>query len=50
MPVVGFLGRTSPAPYAHIVAAVRQRLKETGYVESRTVAIHRGELFAIVPA
>ena len=39
LPVIGFLGSTSPDPYRHLVAAVRQGLKETGYVENRTVAI-----------
>jgi putative ABC transport system substrate-binding protein len=39
MPVIGFLGSTSPDPYRHIVGAVRQGLKETGYVENRNVAI-----------
>jgi putative ABC transport system substrate-binding protein len=38
-PIIGFLGSTSPEPYAHLVAAVRQGLKETGYVESRNVTI-----------
>jgi putative ABC transport system substrate-binding protein len=35
MPVMGFLGATSPGPYAAIVAAVRQGLKESGYVEGQ---------------
>jgi len=39
MPVVGFLGSTSPELYAHIVRAFRQGLSETGYVEGRDVAI-----------
>jgi putative ABC transport system substrate-binding protein len=39
MPVVGFLGSTSPDLYAHLVAAVREGLKETGYVEGRNLAI-----------
>jgi putative ABC transport system substrate-binding protein len=39
MPVVGFLGAPSPAPYARHVAAVRQGLKESGYVEGQNVAI-----------
>jgi putative tryptophan/tyrosine transport system substrate-binding protein len=39
MPVVGFLGSTSPDPYANIVAAVREGLKETGYVEGRNLSI-----------
>ena len=40
MPVVGFLASTSPDPvYAHLVAAFREGLKETGYVEGRNLAI-----------
>ena len=35
MPVIGFLGSTSPELYAHIVRAFRQGLSETGYVEGR---------------
>jgi putative ABC transport system substrate-binding protein len=33
MPVIGFLGATSPGPAAPNVAAFRQGLSETGYVE-----------------
>ena len=39
IPVIGFLGSTSPDPYRHLVAAIRQGLNETGYVEKRNVAI-----------
>jgi putative ABC transport system substrate-binding protein len=39
MPVVGFLGSTSPGPFAPFVAAFRQGLSETGYVEGQHVAI-----------
>jgi putative tryptophan/tyrosine transport system substrate-binding protein len=39
VPVVGFLNSTSPGPYAHLVAAFRKGLSETGYVEGRNVAI-----------
>jgi putative ABC transport system substrate-binding protein len=38
MPVVGFLGAPSAAPYARYVAAVHQGLKEIGYVEHQNVA------------
>ena len=38
MPVVGFLGAPSAAPYARYVAAVHQGLKEVGYVEHQNVA------------
>jgi ABC-type uncharacterized transport system substrate-binding protein len=37
--VIGFLGSTSPDSYRHLVAAIRQGLNETGYVEKRNVAI-----------
>jgi putative tryptophan/tyrosine transport system substrate-binding protein len=39
MPVIGFLSSRSPDGYAHFVAAFRQGLKETGYVEGQNVAI-----------
>jgi putative tryptophan/tyrosine transport system substrate-binding protein len=39
MPVIGFLGMTSPGPYAPLVAAFRQGLSETGYVEGQNLAI-----------
>jgi len=39
MPVIGFLGLASPGPFAHIVAAFRQRLREAGYVEGQNVAV-----------
>jgi putative tryptophan/tyrosine transport system substrate-binding protein len=39
VPVIGFLGMTSPGPYAQFVAAFRQGLAETGYVEGQNVAI-----------
>src|SRR5947208_2970675 len=39
MPVVGYLHSGSSAPYAHLVAAFRQSLKEAGYVEGESVAI-----------
>jgi putative ABC transport system substrate-binding protein len=38
-PVIGFLNGSSPAGYARMVAAFRQGLKETGYVEGQNVAI-----------
>ena len=39
MPVIGVLGGTSPGPFAPFVAAFRQGLSETGYVEGQNVAI-----------
>ncbi len=39
MPVIGFLSIASPGTFAHLVAAFRQGLNETGYVEGRNVAI-----------
>jgi putative ABC transport system substrate-binding protein len=39
MPVIGFLGSTSPGPFAPFLAALRQGLSETGYVEGQDVAI-----------
>jgi putative ABC transport system substrate-binding protein len=38
-PLVGFLGPASPTEYAHLVAAFRQGLSETGYVEGQNLAI-----------
>jgi putative tryptophan/tyrosine transport system substrate-binding protein len=39
MPVVGFLHSASPVERARYVAAFRQGLKETGFVEGQNVAI-----------
>jgi putative ABC transport system substrate-binding protein len=39
MPVVGFLNSTSPGLYAHLVAAFRKGLGDTGYVEGKNVTI-----------
>jgi putative ABC transport system substrate-binding protein len=39
MPVIGLLNSTSAEPYASRIAAFRQGLSETGYVEGRNVAI-----------
>jgi putative ABC transport system substrate-binding protein len=39
MPVIGFLGTTSPEPNAPFVAAFHQGLGESGYVEGQNVAI-----------
>jgi putative ABC transport system substrate-binding protein len=39
MPVIGFLNGGSPAGYAPMVAAVRDGLKEAGYVDGQNAAI-----------
>ena len=39
MPVVGFLSSRSPDESAGVVAAFRQGLRETGFVEGRNLAI-----------
>jgi putative ABC transport system substrate-binding protein len=39
MPVIGFLGGTSPSPNEANVSAFRQGLTETGYVEGQNLAI-----------
>src|SRR5438046_5432474 len=39
VPVIGFLGSTSPDGFRHHLAAFRQGLEERGYVEGRNVAI-----------
>jgi hypothetical protein len=36
MPVIGYLNSTSPGTHAPLVAAFRQGLRETGYVEGQT--------------
>ena len=39
MPVVGILGSGSSAAFTDLLAAFRQGLKETGYIEGQNVAI-----------
>jgi putative tryptophan/tyrosine transport system substrate-binding protein len=39
VPVIGYIGSTSPGPYADRVRVFRQGLNETGFVERRNVAI-----------
>src|SRR5262245_47488633 len=39
MPVIGFLNTRAPSEDAQLLAAFRQGLTETGYVEGRNVAV-----------
>src|SRR6516165_10719868 len=39
MPVIGYLYAGSPEPTAHLLAAFRKGLSETGYIEGQNVAI-----------
>jgi putative tryptophan/tyrosine transport system substrate-binding protein len=39
IPVIGILASVSPAPYARFIEAIKQGLREAGYVEGRNVAI-----------
>jgi len=39
MPVVGFLRNSSPDDSVELLAAMRQGLKQTGYVEGKNLAI-----------
>jgi putative tryptophan/tyrosine transport system substrate-binding protein len=39
MPVIGFLGNASAGPFAPFVAAFREGLIETGYIERQNVAV-----------
>ena len=39
MPIIGFLSSRSPGESAGVVAAFRQGLRETGFVEGRNLAI-----------
>src|SRR6266550_6921215 len=39
MPVIGFLGSSSPADRTRLVTAFRQGIREAGYVEGQSVAI-----------
>ena len=39
MPVIGILASVSPGPYAPFIAAIKEGLQQTGYVEGRNVAI-----------
>jgi putative ABC transport system substrate-binding protein len=42
LPVIGFLRSTPAEPFANIVAAFRQGLNETGFIEGQNVAVdHR---------
>jgi putative tryptophan/tyrosine transport system substrate-binding protein len=39
MPVIGILASVSPVPYAPFIAAIKEGLRQTGYVEGRNLAI-----------
>jgi putative ABC transport system substrate-binding protein len=39
LPLIGFLGSASPSPIAHLLAAFRRGLGESGYVDGRNVVI-----------
>jgi putative ABC transport system substrate-binding protein len=39
IPVIGFLGSSSPAGQLPFVAPLRQSLKEAGYIEGQNIAI-----------
>src|SRR5262245_7184810 len=39
LPTIGFLGTTSPSSWGQWVAAFAQRLRDLGWIESRTVMI-----------
>ena len=41
MPVIGFIRSTPAEPFAHIVAAFGQGVKETGYIEGQNVTIEQ---------
>jgi putative tryptophan/tyrosine transport system substrate-binding protein len=39
VPVIGYLSGASPGPFAHLAAAFRAGLQDTGYIEGQNVAI-----------
>jgi len=39
LPVIGFLNSASPGPFARLVAAFHEGLKQGGYIEGQNVAI-----------
>ena len=39
VPIIGFLGATTPGGQSQLTAAFEQRLRELGWIEGRTVAI-----------
>jgi putative ABC transport system substrate-binding protein len=49
MPVVGFLGTTTPHDYASRVAAFHEGLKEVSYIEGQNVAMEAKSLGLEVP-
>ena len=39
LPIIGFLGASTPSAWVHWTAAFLQRLRQLGWIEGRTVAI-----------
>jgi putative ABC transport system substrate-binding protein len=56
LPIIGFLGGATPAAWSHWTAAFVQRLRELGWIDSRTVAIDyrwaegRSERYTLIAA
>ena len=56
LPTIGFLGVSTPSNWSHYVTAFRQRLRQLGWIEGRTVTIEmrwaegRGDRFAEIAA
>ena len=56
LPIIGFLGATTPSIWSAFVAAFQQRLRELGWIDGSTVTIEyrwaqgRDELYAAFAA
>jgi len=56
LPIIGFLGATTPSIWSAFVAAFQQRLRELGWIDDSTVTIEyrwaqgRDELYAAFAA
>ncbi|MGD0417974.1 MAG: hypothetical protein ABSA68_00110 [Xanthobacteraceae bacterium] len=46
MPVIGFMSARAPEDSAHLVAAFRQGLAETGFIEGQNITIELIRLLA----